>query len=112
MNAPRGGLLTLQQNTAHDEQSDTEIDDQSGHVDQRCDKWGGRGCGISTDSAQDEGKHGSGERAPEDHTDEGYTDCERNERPMRAIRLSMQILFTNNCPRPDTHNTDRPEDSP
>src|SRR5438552_3890236 len=76
-----------------------------------CDKWGGRRCGISTDSAQDEGKHGPGERSPKHDADERDADCQRDERPMRTIRLLMQILFADDCPCAHAHDTDRSEDS-
>src|SRR5438046_8445376 len=73
------------------------------------DKRGGRCRRISSDSAQNKGKHGSGKCSPKHDTDECQADSECNEGPMRPIRLPMEILFADHRPCAYAHDTDYSE---
>jgi hypothetical protein len=50
----------LQHRAAHNHQRNAEIDNQSGHIHERCDEWRRRRRGIGPDSPQKKGKHETG----------------------------------------------------
>jgi len=95
----------LQHHTAHDDQRDAEVNNQSGYIDN-----------VATNGADDVAgsapilRRRKGSMEPEAFPKlqlrraqfHGHGD----ERPMRTVRLSMQILFTNDRPRADAQNAD------
>jgi hypothetical protein len=49
--------MQLQHRTAHNYERDAEIDNQSGNIDKRGNKWGGRGRRICTHPTEQEWQH-------------------------------------------------------